>query len=325
MLSDRDWVEVYSHAQPLYEQLCVEVAYILRRALKKRELAVAHISHRVKELKSILEKVQRKGNIHSLADVSDLGGVRVVHLYRDDTEHVDQVIGDEFTVLQRQDKRAEMGAQQFGYGGFHYLVRLSEGSAGARYDDLRDLVCEIQTRTVAQDAWAVMSHELVYKHETEVPDAFRRQLSALAAVFEMADDDFDQLRRTRSQYLAHLSATASEGKLSDEELNLDSLSLLLAQYFDIDVDMIDRRHASAILRCLEGTPYTTIESIYRALVNTVSRRQLYFHKEEGAPGATEQLAVALALLNRDCRNANWAWGWDGHAMERLETLSKESD
>jgi ppGpp synthetase/RelA/SpoT-type nucleotidyltranferase len=61
-----------------------------------------------------------------------------------------------------------------------------------RYDDLKKLVCEIQVRTVLQDAWAIIDHHLSYKQESDVPKILRRKLNSLAGLVETAHDQFDQ-------------------------------------------------------------------------------------------------------------------------------------
>lgn len=76
----------------------------------------------------------------------------------------------------------------------HLLVRL----------DLRPLklslplaksVCEIQLRTILQDAWAEVEHELVYKSPVSLPkESVKRKLAALNATLALSDLIFQELR-----------------------------------------------------------------------------------------------------------------------------------
>jgi ppGpp synthetase/RelA/SpoT-type nucleotidyltranferase len=59
--------------------------------------------------------------------------------------------------LRKVDKLEEQEVDKFGYGALHYLVNLGRKSSGARYDDLKRLVCEIQVRTVLQDAGRLLT------------------------------------------------------------------------------------------------------------------------------------------------------------------------
>jgi hypothetical protein len=73
------------------------------------------------------------------------------------------------------------------------VVTLPEKLNGPRYDHLQGLKCEIQVRTVLQDAWAIIDHHLRYKGEQLVAKG-RRGLYRLAALLEDMDASFQELR-----------------------------------------------------------------------------------------------------------------------------------
>ena len=57
------------------------------------------------------------------------------------------------------------------------------------------LVCEIQIRTILQDAWAEVEHELVYKSEFSPFDLpLRRKLASTNASLSLADIIFQEIR-----------------------------------------------------------------------------------------------------------------------------------
>jgi putative GTP pyrophosphokinase len=147
----------------------------------------------------------------------------VVYLYADDLARLEEVIGENFEVVEKVDKLTTKRDDRFGYGAVHFLVRLGKEFAGPRYDDLKELVCEIQTRTVLQDAWAIIDDHLVYKNESGIPSFLRRRLNSLAMSFERADSEFKNIRAERQDYLNEIekSQVNSESFL-ENELNLDS-------------------------------------------------------------------------------------------------------
>lgn len=53
---------------------------------------------------------------------------------------------------------------------------------------------EIQVRTVLQHSWAAVSHALQHKREGDVPLALRRRIFRLAGLFELANEEFIQIR-----------------------------------------------------------------------------------------------------------------------------------
>jgi putative GTP pyrophosphokinase len=206
-----------------YEKLCAEAAYILTRQLKTAGIEFSTITHRAKTLNSFLEKIQRKSYSDPINEITDFAGVRVVCLYIDDLPKVEHVIGEHFQIVEKIDKLTDKKTDQFGYGAIHFVVKLGQTSSGARYDDLKNLVCEIQTRTVLQDAWAIIDHHLVYKNESNIPSVLRTKLNLLAGNFRSADEEFRHIRNEREAYLTDIE----ESKITSEqflenELNLDS-------------------------------------------------------------------------------------------------------
>jgi hypothetical protein len=149
--------------------------------------------------------------------------VRVVCLYIDDLERLEKVIAENFEVVEKIDKLTARKSDQFGYGAIHFVVRLGKNASGARYDDLKNLVCEIQTRTVLQDAWAIIDHHLVYKNESSIPTVLRSRLNRLAGDFESADKKFSDLRAEREEYLRKVAdSEINSDQFLENELNLDS-------------------------------------------------------------------------------------------------------
>jgi len=226
--SDPDVVRRFLAIRPRYEELCNEVTYILKKRVQQAGVAVATVSARAKTLGSYLQKIEPKSYQNPFHEVTDFAGVRVVCLYKSGLQKVRRIVREEFEVVEELNKFDQMGVDRFGYGAWHFIVRLGTESAGARYDDLKALVCEVQVRTVVQDAWAIIQHHLVYKKESEVPGQIQRALNALAGQFEGVDDQFDNLRKQREKYRA---GVRSNPKLASIPLNLDSFTEYLGRWF----------------------------------------------------------------------------------------------
>ena len=75
---------------------------------------------------------------------------------------------------------------RFGYKGHHLDLCINDQRATLpEYDQYRDLRFEVQVRSTIQDAWSVLDHKIKYKKS--IPHSLRRQINALAALFEIAD------------------------------------------------------------------------------------------------------------------------------------------
>ena len=301
---------------PAFVRLASEVAYQLESVLRNAEIEVAAVTYRAKTLDSFIEKLDRKTYDDPLNEITDLAGVRVVHLYLSDFARIESIINEEFCVLEKVDKLAEHGEDRFGYGARHFLVRLGDKFAGARYDDLKSLTCEIQVRTALQDAWAIISHHLIYKRESDVPSALKRRINSLAGLFETADDQFEHIRNDRSEYLAALEAASSDDFLK-QEINADSVKLYLERRFS-DRQLQYRDGALDLaLSDLDREAYKTIEDIDSMLTRTQEAcRQYYADPECGdaTQSAVGVLGVSLALDNANHRK----FGWPRKAIELFE-------
>lgn len=218
--------------RPDYDQLCNEIAYILKKRLAEQKIEFASITNRAKTLNSFLEKIQRKAYGEPLDEITDFAGVRVVSLYVDDLPKIEETIRSEFEVVEKVDKLGDKNVDQFGYGAVHFIVRLGDSTSGARYDDLKNLKCEIQTRTVLQDAWAIIQHHLVYKNESDVPQILQRKLNGLAGLFETADDQFQSIFNQRNKYVDSVrESTKKPTEFLETKVDVDSLTEFLRWKF----------------------------------------------------------------------------------------------
>lgn len=292
----------------------------------------ASISFRAKTLKNFLEKLQRKTYSNPLLDITDLAGVRIVCLYRDDLQIIENIITNEFSIHEKVDKLNDKSINQFGYGAIHFLVSLGRGATGARYDDLNSLVCEIQIRTVLQDAWAIIQHHLVYKHENEVPNVIQRKLNGLAGLLETADDQYQQVRKERDAYIEVVKKSKNiESNFLQNELNLDSLKeYLLWKMPDNILEDFDGQLAM-IYKDWDSTKYSSLLEIDNMINLThavrieLAKKLIYYSKhdkrvqKQRKPSAAFEFAWAASLLDPKLMSAT------GMPKDWREELSKHTE
>lgn len=317
--SSPEVIKQFLEQLPDYEQLCIEVAYILKKCIKSKGIEVAAVTNRAKTLKSFLEKIQRKQYDAPFTEVEDFGGVRVVCLYASDLEKIESIIQAEFDVVGKVDTFRDKKPDQFGYGAIHYVVRLGSNSSGARYDGLKTLKCEIQVRTVLQDAWAIIDHHLVYKRESDVPQQLQRKLNGLSAILENADGQFDIIRGEREEYIKELNKTTdSRPAFMSAEINRDSLLAYLQWRFpkykhrpELFTGQLDW-----LLDAIKLTPYDIIES----LDNAISPIDAYMN--DVGPRLMSQsgawcLSILLSVADKQFREK---YRWSNEAKSKLEAL-----
>ncbi|MCP2054328.1 UNVERIFIED_ORG: ppGpp synthetase/RelA/SpoT-type nucleotidyltransferase [Pseudomonas fluorescens] len=260
-------IKKFLDAKPQFEQLCNEVEYILKKKVSAAQIETSFLGSRAKTLNSFLEKLNRKSYTAPFDQLDDLAGVRVVCLYSSDISNIIDIIRNEFEIVQEIDKREELETNKFGYIGNHFIIRLGTNYSGARYDDLRTLRCEIQVRTVVQDAWSIIQHHMVYKKESQVPSNLIRKLNGLAGLFETVDDQFEFIRMQRDIYLDSIRESKNApSDFLENEINYDSLVEFMQWRYDETFDEADREMVSIILDVFKEIKISTLKDIENLLV-----------------------------------------------------------
>ncbi len=110
--------------------------------------------------------------------ITDLAGVRVITYFPSTLKEIDEMLSQEFKIVERSDMGAELIEEdRFGYQSIHYLVKLTPQRARLpEYDPFALSIAEIQVRTILQHAWAEIEHDIQYKSASVIPAEIRRLL-----------------------------------------------------------------------------------------------------------------------------------------------------
>lgn len=124
---------------------------------------IVYIVSRVKDYDSILRKVIRKNLPRTLEaieqNIRDIAGVRVVCSFKEDIYRLERCLlsQDDVTLIDRKDYIEH--PKPSGYRSLHLIVSipifLEQGK--------KDVIVEVQLRTIAMDFWANLEHKLKYK------------------------------------------------------------------------------------------------------------------------------------------------------------------
>lgn len=195
----------YQNALPVASRLLACLEEQLRTILEGSGVALGvPMESRLKTWESIEEKLVRKSlRISQLSDISDIVGIRLILLFRDDLQKVERLIADNFEIVQSEDASNRLDATQFGYQSSHYVVRIPlEWESIPTMNGLRALTAEFQVRTISQHIWAAASHKLQYKHEQSVPMPLRRSIHRVSALLETVDLELSRVLAERDLYIS---------------------------------------------------------------------------------------------------------------------------
>ena len=184
----------YNERVPLLKQLGVSAKQILSREITRKKIRIHSLYGRVKGFNSFYDKIRRKRVKDPFRDIEDLVGLRVVCLFLSDIPEIGTIIRNTFRIIKEDNKIATIGADVFGYLAVHFDVRLKDVYSDPKQNLFKDMIFEIQVTTIANDAWASISHYLEYKEGRRIPDYLRRDFYALSGLFYVADTHFDLLR-----------------------------------------------------------------------------------------------------------------------------------
>jgi putative GTP pyrophosphokinase len=284
-LQTAKWSDEYAQRKPLLEQLASEAAFTLDTLTRRKKIKTHSVSSRVKTLESINKKAKDKEIENPLEELDDTVGVRVVVLFLSDLPHLDDLIQSSFSVISSENKVTESDPSSFGYMSVHYVVTLDDSHSGPRYDELKGIPIEIQTRTVVMDAWANVSHYLDYKGASSIPKDLRKDFYALSGLFYVADQHFeifaDRSRKSQREARKELDS----GATSDIEINLDTMAAFLAQRYP-DRAPPKREAISELVEKLVQVGYTDLGSLEKDLDRAKSKFEKY--EKRKPPGKAEQ-------------------------------------
>lgn len=158
---------------------------------------IHHIQYRLKGVESVFEKAQRYGiedplnNIAEIrAQIFDIAGVRVVCNYRDDIYALSNLLLKQSDIKLIKIKDYAANPKESGYRSLHLVISVPVFLV----DKNVPVPVEIQFRSIAMDTWASLEHELKYKNEGELNEAYQNKLKVCAEMLADVDNKMEQIR-----------------------------------------------------------------------------------------------------------------------------------
>ncbi len=304
-LHGEELMKQYRDRLPVYLRMEEIVTPLLQKKLKEQGLCVNALEHRVKEERSLMGKIELKGaKYDSLADITDIFGIRIITFYTDDVDKVAAIVKNIFQVdwSDSIDKRKHQ-LTSFGYNSLHYVCRIpKELCFDPQMPQLNKYRFEIQMRTALQHVWSTIEHDTGYKNSVTIPPEYRRQFSRLSGMLELIDDEFSRLRSELTDYYRRMRSLVASGQLDEVILERSTfLSYLKTKPFE----KLNQRIAATNLAEIYPAPLLpylpVLESFGMTTLGDV--QQMILEDEEDA----YQLALSqLALTDIDIISENIA-------------------
>lgn len=180
-----------------YAQVVEELKVKLRGMRKQYEFESRHspielVTGRVKPVHSIIEKAESKNiPLDEIENhIQDIAGLRIVCQFVDDIYTIVDLIRSrqDFKIIEEKDYINKNKAS--GYRSYHMIILYPVETIHG----LRQVITEIQIRTLAMNFWAINEHSLNYKYKGQIPDDIKLRLKRAAEAAFKLDEEMSKIR-----------------------------------------------------------------------------------------------------------------------------------
>lgn len=158
-----------------------------------------HFSSRIKSEESMREKCQKKKlpltPQSALKEIRDSVGIRVICGFVDDIYTIVNVIKSIPEVSVFNEKDYIRNAKPNGYRSYHIIIEVETNLPDCLGNENGTYFVEIQLRTIAQDSWASLEHQMKYKHEVKNKELVTRELKRVADELASCDLSMQTIRQ----------------------------------------------------------------------------------------------------------------------------------
>lgn len=234
-MSDREtgFLKRWRAERPMYEAWGLYIQSTLSEAVAQAinpdELKLFFkmpISSRVKEEPSLLAKAfhrPEKQYTDPYNEIEDKVGIRVVVLFSEDIDIVEQAINDckIWTSVKARDFEDErdQNPSVFDYQSKHFIIRTAQDIEHNKVSIKQDTPCEVQVRTILQHAYSELTHDTIYKPNVAAKPDVKRAAAKSMALIEATADYFTQVRSK----ISDAQAPALKLEKSTDELYQSSI------------------------------------------------------------------------------------------------------
>jgi putative GTP pyrophosphokinase len=153
---------------------------------------IEFVTGRVKPIPSILDKALRKEmDINKIEDeMTDIAGVRMMCQFVEDIKTVIELLRsrNDFEIVEERNYINQK--KESGYRSFHIVIRYPVETL----EGVKNILVEIQIRTLSMNFWATIEHSLNYKYSGQIPINIQKRLQRAAEAAFQLDEEMSLIR-----------------------------------------------------------------------------------------------------------------------------------
>ena len=185
------WEEVLAPYNHAVEELKVKFKNIRKEFFAKGEYSpIEFVTGRTKKVASIISKAKRLNMKDIEEEMEDIAGIRIMCQFVEDIYTIVELIKSRSDMTVVYEKDYIENFKDSGYRSYHVIIKYPIHSiAGSK-----EILCEIQIRTLAMNFWATIEHSLKYKYEHYIPENLAVRLRRAADAAFLLDQDMSEIR-----------------------------------------------------------------------------------------------------------------------------------
>jgi len=186
------WDDILVPYEHGIEELKVKFKNIRKEFLNKGEYSpVEFVTGRVKKIASIISKSKRLGiPLDEVEKVEDIAGIRIMCQFVEDIHTIVEIIKNrkDMTIVYEKDYIENF--KDSGYRSYHVIIKYPINTVLG----FKEILAEIQIRTLAMNFWATIEHSLKYKYEHYIPEDIAVRLRRAADAAFLLDQEMSEIR-----------------------------------------------------------------------------------------------------------------------------------
>ncbi len=228
-----DWKRVLIPYGNAVEELKVKFRSIRKELRTIGEYSpIEFVTGRVKRVSSILEKAKKLGvetdNIDDIEEyIDDIAGIRIMCQFVEDiytvVDYIREREGNDLKIVYERDYIDNF--KPSGYRSYHIVIRYPIQTAMGS----KEILAEIQIRTLAMNFWGTIEHSLRYKYKHNIPEHINERLIKASDAAFVLDQEMSKIRheirqaqkmfetrsRTVSNILRDIYSLYSNGRIDE--------------------------------------------------------------------------------------------------------------
>lgn len=160
--------------------------------IKGEHSPIEFVVGRVKTVDSIKEKMERRVIPSDVieTDMQDIAGIRIMCQFVDDIYQVVELLDNRHDMHVIEERDYIQNAKPSGYRSYHMVIEYTLFLP----DGPKNVIAEIQIRTLAMNFWATVEHTLNYKYQGKYPDDVSKRLKSAAEAAYQLDEEMSSIK-----------------------------------------------------------------------------------------------------------------------------------